>query len=188
MFRFFTVYGPWGRPDMAFFKFTDAILKGRPSTSTTMAGWNATSPMWRTWSPPSCAWWTACRKPARPVGRLRQPQPGRPLPHRQHRQCPAGAVAGLHRRDRARLRPRGDPQLHADAAGRGAEDLGRYLPAAGAHRLPAFHRHRRPASPPSSPGTASTTGSDAAAGRPTLPRRWHGTPRTATNRSARTAV
>lgn len=30
MFRFFTVYGPWGRPDMAFFKFTRAILEGRP--------------------------------------------------------------------------------------------------------------------------------------------------------------
>ena len=29
-FRFFTVYGPWGRPDMAPFKFTDAILGGRP--------------------------------------------------------------------------------------------------------------------------------------------------------------
>jgi UDP-glucuronate 4-epimerase len=29
-FRFFTVYGPWGRPDMALFKFTDAILNGRP--------------------------------------------------------------------------------------------------------------------------------------------------------------
>lgn len=28
--RFFTVYGPWGRPDMALFKFTDAILHGRP--------------------------------------------------------------------------------------------------------------------------------------------------------------
>lgn len=28
--RFFTVYGPWGRPDMAFFLFTDAILNGRP--------------------------------------------------------------------------------------------------------------------------------------------------------------
>jgi len=28
--RFFTVYGPWGRPDMAFFKFTDAILSGKP--------------------------------------------------------------------------------------------------------------------------------------------------------------
>ena len=26
--RFFTVYGPWGRPDMALFKFTDRILKG----------------------------------------------------------------------------------------------------------------------------------------------------------------
>ena len=29
-FRFFTVYGPWGRPDMAPFKFADAILNGRP--------------------------------------------------------------------------------------------------------------------------------------------------------------
>jgi len=28
--RFFTVYGPWGRPDMAMFLFTDAILKGEP--------------------------------------------------------------------------------------------------------------------------------------------------------------
>ena len=28
--RFFTVYGPWGRPDMALFLFTDAVLKGRP--------------------------------------------------------------------------------------------------------------------------------------------------------------
>lgn len=30
MFRFFTVYGPWGRPDMALFSFTEAILAGRP--------------------------------------------------------------------------------------------------------------------------------------------------------------
>jgi UDP-glucuronate 4-epimerase len=29
-FRFFTVYGPWGRPDMALFKFVDSILNGRP--------------------------------------------------------------------------------------------------------------------------------------------------------------
>lgn len=29
-FRFFTVYGPWGRPDMAPFKFTRAILAGEP--------------------------------------------------------------------------------------------------------------------------------------------------------------
>lgn len=28
--RFFTVYGPWGRPDMALFRFTEAIIKGLP--------------------------------------------------------------------------------------------------------------------------------------------------------------
>src|SRR6185437_8617771 len=28
--RFFTVYGPWGRPDMALFMFTRNILEGRP--------------------------------------------------------------------------------------------------------------------------------------------------------------
>jgi UDP-glucuronate 4-epimerase len=28
--RFFTVYGPWGRPDMAYFIFTEAITKGKP--------------------------------------------------------------------------------------------------------------------------------------------------------------
>jgi UDP-glucuronate 4-epimerase len=30
VFRFFTVYGPWGRPDMALFKFTKAMLEGQP--------------------------------------------------------------------------------------------------------------------------------------------------------------
>jgi UDP-glucuronate 4-epimerase len=30
MFRFFTVYGPWGRPDMAPYKFTKGILEGTP--------------------------------------------------------------------------------------------------------------------------------------------------------------
>ena len=28
--RFFTVYGPWGRPDMALFKFTKNIIMGKP--------------------------------------------------------------------------------------------------------------------------------------------------------------
>ena len=28
--RFFTVYGPWGRPDMAYFSFTEKMLKGEP--------------------------------------------------------------------------------------------------------------------------------------------------------------
>ena len=30
LFRFFTVYGPWGRPDMALFRFTRGILEGTP--------------------------------------------------------------------------------------------------------------------------------------------------------------
>ena len=30
--RFFTVYGPWGRPDMAYFSFAEAILRGEPIT------------------------------------------------------------------------------------------------------------------------------------------------------------
>ncbi len=30
--RFFTAYGPWGRPDMALWLFTDAVLKGEPIT------------------------------------------------------------------------------------------------------------------------------------------------------------
>ncbi len=30
MLRFFTVYGPWGRPDMAVWKFTAALIDGRP--------------------------------------------------------------------------------------------------------------------------------------------------------------
>jgi UDP-glucuronate 4-epimerase len=29
-FRFFTVYGPWGRPDMALFKFVEAMMQGQP--------------------------------------------------------------------------------------------------------------------------------------------------------------
>ncbi|MBB5661420.1 nucleoside-diphosphate-sugar epimerase [Brevundimonas halotolerans] len=29
-FRFFTVYGPWGRPDMALFKFAKLMLEGKP--------------------------------------------------------------------------------------------------------------------------------------------------------------
>ena len=55
MFRFFTVYGPWGRPDMALFKFTRAMLEGRaidvlqpranePPTSPISMIWSRASP------------------------------------------------------------------------------------------------------------------------------------------------
>ena len=45
MIRFFTVYGPWGRPDLALYKFVDAILDGRPIDIYTMATCIVTSPM-----------------------------------------------------------------------------------------------------------------------------------------------
>ena len=35
--RFFTVYGPWGRPDMALFKFTKAMLEKNPSMYSILA-------------------------------------------------------------------------------------------------------------------------------------------------------
>ena len=30
MFKFLTIYGPWGRPNMSLFKFTKAIMNGEP--------------------------------------------------------------------------------------------------------------------------------------------------------------
>jgi UDP-glucuronate 4-epimerase len=42
--RFFTVYGPWGRPDMALFKFTKAILAGEKIPVLTTASTGGTSP------------------------------------------------------------------------------------------------------------------------------------------------
>jgi UDP-glucuronate 4-epimerase len=46
--RFFTVYGPFGRPDMAYFKFTKAIFEANRSTFTTAETCFAILPMWTT--------------------------------------------------------------------------------------------------------------------------------------------
>ncbi len=43
--RFFTIYGPWGRPDMAVFLFAKAIVEGKPISFLTMARCAATSPI-----------------------------------------------------------------------------------------------------------------------------------------------
>ena len=61
--RFFTVYGPWGRPDMALFKFTEAILAGRPIDVSTTARCGATSP---TSTTSSKAWSGMLDRPAAP--------------------------------------------------------------------------------------------------------------------------
>lgn len=46
--RFFTVYGPAGRPDMAYFGFTDKLLKGEKSRYLIMGTVSATLRMWMT--------------------------------------------------------------------------------------------------------------------------------------------
>ena len=101
--RFFTVYGPWGRPDMAPMLFAGAIAEGRP-----IRLFNAR---------PAQPRLHLCRRhrrggdpglrpprPARPglgSGRSRPRDLGRALPPLQHRQQRAGRARRLHRRARA---------------------------------------------------------------------------------------
>ncbi len=46
MFRLFTVYGPWGRPDMALFKFTKVILEDEPIDVYNYGETSPTSMIW----------------------------------------------------------------------------------------------------------------------------------------------
>jgi UDP-glucuronate 4-epimerase len=52
--RFFTVYGPWGRPDMAMWLFTQAIFENRPVRLYNPAICAVISPMWTTSSKQWC--------------------------------------------------------------------------------------------------------------------------------------
>ena len=105
--RFFTVYGPWGRPDMALFLFTKAILEGRtdrrvqprpdacatsPTSTTSSKAWSACSIGPRPRTP------TSIRPTARPGAQQRA------VSRLQHRQQRAGGADGLHRGDRKRAR------------------------------------------------------------------------------------
>ena len=72
--RFFTVYGPWGRPDMALFKFTKAILAERPSKCSTTASTDAISPISTILSKGSFASWTV-RLRKIPTGTATSPIP-----------------------------------------------------------------------------------------------------------------
>ena len=72
--RFFTVYGPWGRPDMALHLFTTPLCGAKPSRSSTRAACAATSPI----STTSWKAWSACcpDSRARPGLRRRRARPG----------------------------------------------------------------------------------------------------------------
>src|SRR6478609_6204208 len=90
--RFFTVYGPWGRPDMALFLFTKAILEGRPIEVFNHG---------------------KMRRDFTYVDDIA-------LPHLQYRQPRADRADGLHRGDREGGWPRGAGELHALAGRRRA--------------------------------------------------------------------
>ena len=132
--RFFTVYGPWGRPDMAAFIFTRAILSGEPIPVFNHGDMGRDF----TFIDDIVAGVLNCldrpyagegRRPA-PPGLQPGQQPAR-APYRLHRDL--GAGAGTKRRHRAA----------ADPAGRRQGDLRRHRSVAPRPRLRAQGRHRR---------------------------------------------
>jgi len=122
--RFFTVYGPWGRPDMALFLFTRRILAGEPID---------------VFNHGRHARFHLCRRHRR--GRHAHPRPRarcrcgirsaaanaglveRAVSRLQHRQPPACRAVPLHRGDRTLCRPQGRKAPVAAAARRCARHL-----------------------------------------------------------------
>ncbi len=67
--RFFTVYGPWGRPDMAYFSFAEAISRAGRSPSMMAARCGAISRSSTTWWRACWAVWTIRRRTRAPTRR-----------------------------------------------------------------------------------------------------------------------
>ena len=149
-FRFFTVYGPWGRPDMALFKFVRAMLadepidiygEGRMSRDFTYIDDLVEAILRLADIPPSEANRVRDGKDADGHPRApRHPVPRGAVPGHQHRRRPARRADGLHRDDRGRDGPKGPPQHAAHAGRRHAAHLRQPGAARGAHRLQAADR------------------------------------------------
>ena len=95
--RFFTVYGPWGRPDMALFRLRARSSMAGPSRSSTTATISATSPMSKTSPRGSCG--SSTGRPRRST--VERSRPGSCHQHcavsaLQHRQPPPHRVAALY--------------------------------------------------------------------------------------------
>ena len=125
--RFFTVYGPWGRPDMALFLFTRNILAGKP-----IDVFNYGNHRRDFTYVDDIAGGVVAR--ARPRGgaesAVGRRQPGsrhepRAVPALQHRQQPAGRADALHRGARELPRAQGGEEPAAAAGRRRARHLGR---------------------------------------------------------------
>ncbi len=127
--RFFTVYGPWGRPDMAYFMFTRKILAGEP-IDVFGEGQMARD-------------FTFIDDIVDGVlGALDRPPARRGKPHPQHRRRPSGGPDADDRGSGRRAGPQGRDDHEAHAARRRDLHLGGYLQAEGAHRLCAQGAHR----------------------------------------------
>ncbi len=164
MFRFFTVYGPWGRPDMALFKFVDAILDGRPIDIYNHGE------MYRDF--------TYVDDLVRAIRLLIDAVPERPASRGGDRRRATASrpvapfrVVNIGNSDKVRLLDFIDAieaelgmkamrNYMDDADGRRARDLGRCEPAAAADRLPPADRLPRRASRSSWHGSATITASD----------------------------
>ena len=145
-FRFFTVYGPWGRPDMAPIKFVSAIDAGRPIEV------YGDGQMRRDFTYIDDLVEAVMRlidivpeqgKPTRGRRRRGFAVAGGAVARRQHCRRPAGLADAVHRDDRAPSRQAGQQDHAADAEGRRHGNLCRRLAAAGADRLHAGD-HDRP--------------------------------------------
>jgi UDP-glucuronate 4-epimerase len=134
--RFFTVYGPWGRPDMAAFLFTRAILEGRPIDVFNHGQ------MQRDFTYIDDIVAAVVRVCDRlPTGE-QDFDPGQPVPRLQHRQSPARRPHRVHRLPRAAARPRRREAAAADAARRRSRHLCRHRRARPMDRLRARHPAR----------------------------------------------
>ncbi len=131
--RFFTVYGPWGRPDMALFLFTKAILEGRP-----VDVFN-NGQMQRDFTYIDDIVEGVVRVMDRAPEADSQfnkddPDPGAlvgAVPGAEHRQSWAGGTARLSRRARSGAGEEGGAAVPADAAGGCAGDVCGYVEADG---------------------------------------------------------
>ena len=142
--RFFTVYGPWGRPDMALFKFTRNILAGEP-IDVFNNGHHARDFTYID-DVVEGVLRTADRIPAAESELERcAPRSGDvvgALPDLQHRQSPSCRADAFHRRLGEGAGPRGQEEFPPPATGRRAGDFRRCRRSRRRRWLCARHAHR----------------------------------------------
>lgn len=117
VFHFFTAYGPWGRPDMALFKFVRAILRGEPIDIYGHGEMERDFTTSMIWSRRSSGSYHRCRRCPSTLVRLGIPIrfPCSTVPSREHWRRQPRAAPYVHRGDRGEARAEGHPQLHAHA-------------------------------------------------------------------------